>query len=186
LAVNPITTFTRALELAHEDDETYPDLTLIEPTKGTFAGGLDAVQSIETAKGRDMNGRQLVVGTNGQYRPMAELQATEWAQGQGLDMLHPVALGDEPGDEVRFGEQVFTTANRPAILYANELSLFGLAITNYAIRHTTDTQNKPGSVTVEHTNGEVYVHEPTGEVWPRQIGNKQYDGPNDFVGTEME
>lgn len=186
LAVNPITTFTRALELVHEDDETYPDLTLIEPKKGTFAGGLDAVKSIEAAKGHDLEGRQFVIGTNGQYRPMIELQVTEWAEEQGVDMLHPVALGDEPGDEVRFGEQVFTTADRPPVLYANELSLFGRAITNYAIRHTSDTYYKPGSVTIEHSDGEVKVYEPTGEIWPRRIGNKEYESPYDLAGSEIE
>lgn len=185
LAVAPSITFRRAIELTHPDESlrgTLPDVTLIEPANPSFEGGLDAVRAIEAAEGRDLHGKQLVIATNGQYRPMAELQAREWSQGAHIDMQPPVALGDEPGDVVSYGNEQSVTAARGETLYANELALLGRRATAHAVTAAKRNQQHydlPGSVVIAHNDGEEYVHEPDGSVWPRTSGSLVYNSPDD-------
>lgn len=94
-----------------------PNLVLMQPHKEK--GGLeDAFTAM--AKLYDMDDNQFVVFTNGQYRPKDELQATQWARRNGVDMLPPVAIGDEPGYTVEHNGRQITTANRAPTAYLNE------------------------------------------------------------------
>lgn len=74
---------------------------------------------------------QLVVASNGQYRPKDELQATRWGEEAEMDMLPPVAVGDEPGFIVEHNGAVLTTAERVPTVYVNEMVIlartFGIA-----------------------------------------------------------
>lgn len=65
--------------------------------------------------------RQLVIATNGQYRPKDELQARLWAQHNGVDTLPAVVLGDEPGFRVEHGGKTITTGDRGPLVYLNEM-----------------------------------------------------------------
>jgi hypothetical protein len=101
---------------AHKPDA--PALVLVQPKK--VQGGLkDAFHALH-ARGA-LEGKQLVIATNGQYRPKDELQAAQWAQTQEVPMLPPVALGDEPGYAVAWGDSTLTTAQRGAVAYLNEM-----------------------------------------------------------------
>jgi hypothetical protein len=69
-----------------------------------------------------LRGKQFVIATNGQYRPKDEAQASQWADAHSeLQMLAPVAIGDEPGYNVEHDGKTISTANRPATAYANEI-----------------------------------------------------------------
>lgn len=89
-----------------------PFLHLVQPRGPRFD---EALTSLNVA------GRQLVVATNGQYRPKHVLQSALWAQEQGIDNLSVVALGDEPGDVYRYALGNVVTPNRPASAYVNEM-----------------------------------------------------------------
>lgn len=65
--------------------------------------------------------RQLVIATNGQYRPKDELQARVWAQHNGVDTLPAVVLGDEAGFSVEHRGKTITTGDRGPLVYLNEM-----------------------------------------------------------------
>lgn|GEM_PF-1174349 len=165
LAMVPNQHFSQALELAHPDTANYPPITLIRPTVAGLVGGLSAVASLQAAEGTMVQGSQIVVATNGQYRPMKRLQAHIWGQSQEWEMQPPVALGDEPGDRTPFKDQVFETAARSETAYLNELALYGREATAYALAHTDQTYSLPGSVTIQRPDGEQIVYEPNGSSW---------------------
>jgi hypothetical protein len=97
----------------------YPTLKLLEPEKE--ARGLhDGFTSVTHLEG-NLEGRQFVIGTNGQYRPKDELQARQWAANHSVEMLPAVALGDEPGFAVEHNGREITTAERAATAYVNEM-----------------------------------------------------------------
>jgi len=110
----------RALTLTRERDPL-SSFMLVEPRVGSFEGGLDAVNELEGG----VDGRQIVAATNGQYRPLVELQVENWRLKRDIDLQPSVALGDEPGDATPYRFQHIETAARPAILYANELAILG-------------------------------------------------------------
>lgn len=98
--------------------EGAPALILVQPYK--VKGGLeDGLESL--SKMGDVSGKQFVIATNGQYRPKDEVQAEKWAANEGVDMLPPVALGDEPGYTVRHNGRAITTAQRQPMAYLNEM-----------------------------------------------------------------
>lgn len=96
-----------------------PTLKLVQPEKqaGGLTDGFTAVSHLED----DLEGKQFVIGTNGQYRPKDELQARRWAESHGVDMTPAVALGDEPGYEVEHHGQSIRTADRAPTVYVNEM-----------------------------------------------------------------
>lgn len=104
----------RKIELTNTDS-VYPKLVLIQPAgKGGLEAGFDAMRPL-------IEGRQLVITTNGQYRQKDIYQAGLWAEENGIEMLPPVALGDEPGDQFPFRDGEIVVPNRPEAAYINEL-----------------------------------------------------------------
>jgi hypothetical protein len=97
----------------------FPELVLVYPHK-TEKGGLEDGFSAIAGLVGSLEGRQFVIATNGQYRPKDEAQADQWAKAHDLDMLPPVALGDEPGYSVNHKGQEITTAKRGPMVYVNE------------------------------------------------------------------
>jgi hypothetical protein len=96
-----------------------PGLVLIQPHKTT--GGLeDAFNTMADGYKIHLEGVQFVMFTNGQYRAKDEQQATLWAEQRGVDMLPPVAVGDEPGFEVEHNGKTVKTAVRASMAYLNE------------------------------------------------------------------
>lgn len=114
----------RVVTLAHTGSER-PGLVAVKTTGVGLPGGFDAIRAIKAAQGETLEGRQLVVASNGQYRPKSRLQAVRWAQQHGIDMIPAVALGDEPGDIWNFKGEQMATPPRPPAAYVNELALYG-------------------------------------------------------------
>lgn len=108
--------------------EGSPELVLVYPHK-TEKGGLEDGFSAVAALTGSLTGKQLVIATNGQYRPKDETQAEEWAKAHDTDMLPPVAIGDEPGYKVVHAGREITTANRAAIIYVNEFAVLHRLLT---------------------------------------------------------
>lgn len=79
--------------------------------------GFDAVHEMTGG----LADRQLVIVTNGQYRPKDELQARVWAQQNGVDTLPAVVLGDEAGFSVEHRGKTITTGDRDPLVYLNEM-----------------------------------------------------------------
>lgn len=89
-----------------------PTLHLVQPAGPGLEGGLEAL---------DLTDRQLVIATNGQYRPKDRLQSALWAHNRGMEAPSVVALGDEPGDVYSYLPGRIEVPNRPASAYVNEL-----------------------------------------------------------------
>src|SRR6266540_3937453 len=121
----------RVVELAHPDDAKHPPVVQVLPEEAGLTGGLTAIESLEAVQSRSLQGRQLVIAHNGQYVPMAELQAQEWSEANQMNMLPPVAFGDEPGDRTAFGEETITTAQRAPLIYVHEMALLGRRAADY-------------------------------------------------------
>jgi len=138
-ATSPTPIFRRAIILHHPDAEAFPDLSLIEPFEPTFEGGLDAVRSFEEFLDRPLAGRRILVATNGQYRPVAELQALEWADAAGVEMRLPHAFGDEPGDTMPYQGRTFTTAERSPLTYFQEMAALGRRLSSPLIQQLLAT-----------------------------------------------
>jgi hypothetical protein len=101
-----------------------PTLVLLQPVVNTngFKDGITALQAFLADSGDSLNGTQLVVATNGQYRPKDEFQATQWARENGIEWgAAPVLLGDEPGYTVNHNGRDIVTANRQPMAYVNEM-----------------------------------------------------------------
>jgi hypothetical protein len=96
-----------------------PQLILVQPKKekGGLSDGFRAVVELIPDSSHPL---QPVIATNGQYRPKDEMQAIEWAQENGIDILPPVALGDEPGFKVEHNGREIVTAGRGPMVYVNE------------------------------------------------------------------
>ncbi len=123
----------RVVELAHPDDAKHPPVVQVLPEEAGLTGGLTAIESLEAVQSRSLQGRQLVIAHNGQYVPMAELQAQEWSEANQMNMLPPVAFGDEPGDRTAFGEETITTAQRAPLIYVHEMALLGRRAADYLV-----------------------------------------------------
>ena len=103
-----------------------PRLLMIQPKK--VKGGLvDGINAVYEKIMRDTAGTfvaephfQPVIATNGQYRAKDELQADVWAKEKGINILPPVALGDEPGYTVEHSGRQIVTAERAPMAYVNE------------------------------------------------------------------
>jgi hypothetical protein len=93
--------------------EGYPRLRVIQPTGPRFDEALDTLV---------VGDRQLVITTNGQYRPKARLQTGLWAARKGIDDVSVIALGDEGGDVFAYAGPSgdVDVADRPAGTYVNE------------------------------------------------------------------
>ncbi len=122
----------RIIEMAN-NDPTLPKLILIQ-TNGGLGAGLDVVQALIPDPEI-----QLVIATNGQYRPKATQQAIRWAAAKGIDMLPPVAIGDEPGDTFPYRGNEIVVPDRPLAAYVNELVvLYRLALGQLPDRPSDD------------------------------------------------
>lgn len=104
---------SRQLTLEHVDTE-HPRLTLVKPTGPRLEEALDALR-------HSVEGKQLVIATNGQYRPKDVYQAELWARDRGVDMMSVVTLGDEPGDAFAFKDGEIVVPNRPEAAYINDM-----------------------------------------------------------------
>lgn len=105
-----------------------PDLVLIKPKQieGGLVDGVNAVLELlydYEPKYFEEGDRlvQHVIVTNGQYRAKDELQASRCADNFEVDTLPPVALGDEPGFTVEHHGKEIKTAERPPMVYVNEM-----------------------------------------------------------------
>jgi hypothetical protein len=95
--------------------EGAPTLVMIPAAKLIYA--FDALQQ----EVGDLTNRQLVVNTTGQYRPLKELLAQQWAEDNDVDMLPSVALGDEAGFTVEHAGKELVTKERDALVYLKEV-----------------------------------------------------------------
>jgi hypothetical protein len=100
--------------LSHSSDKYAPRLVLIQPSGVELMDGFTALKPI-------INGNQLVMATNGQYREKDKYQAEIWALENKIDMLPTVALGDEPGDMFPYLDGQIEVPNRPETAYINDL-----------------------------------------------------------------
>lgn len=107
-----------ARTVVYMQKDGYPNLLQFQPYADK--GGMDDIMT-SLAHLNDLDGKQIVVGTNGQYRPYAEQQIAKWASQNGIDMEPPVAVGDEAGYTVEHDGKVLETAKRPALTYLNEM-----------------------------------------------------------------
>jgi hypothetical protein len=104
-----------------------PRLVMVQPKKdkGGLVDGIHAAHELVSAEQAGMFLAepyfQPVIATNGQYRAKDEHQAVEWSHSQGIAILPPVALGDEPGFSVRHNGKEIVTAERPPMVYVNEM-----------------------------------------------------------------
>lgn len=117
-AKSPNASAQRVIHLSHRG---MPELILVQPGKtggSGFAAGISAVQSLVGS----LDQRQLVVATNGQYRPKDAILANRWADTHKVNMLPPVIIGDEPGYQVRHVERDIITAERGPMVYVNEMA----------------------------------------------------------------
>lgn len=90
-----------------------PWLHMVQPKGKGLEGALDTLPI--TSHG------QIVVATNGQYRPKARLQTALWAKRRKLDNVSILAAGDEPGDVFPYSRGDVTVPDRPASAYVNEM-----------------------------------------------------------------
>lgn len=95
-----------------------PKIELIQPTN-TGKGLKDGFAAAHNL-GILAEGSQPVVFTNGQYRAKDELQAQQWAEQKGINIVAPVAFGDEAGFTVEHNGKELVTANRGPMVYVNE------------------------------------------------------------------
>ena len=95
-----------------------PSLMLVQPERvdGTLKDGFRALHRLI-----NLEDKQLLVGTNGQYRAKDMLQASQWAGEAGVDLFPTVAIGDEAGFTVQHAGRTLVTAERSPAVYANEL-----------------------------------------------------------------
>lgn len=90
-----------------------PWLHLVQPKGKGLEGALDTLPITSH--------EQIVVATNGQYRPKARLQTALWAKRRKLDNMSILAIGDEPGDVFPYSRGDVTVPDRPASAYVNEM-----------------------------------------------------------------
>ncbi len=111
-------------DLVYMTRNNSPTLGLIQPNDHNHGllDGLSALANLVHAN--QLDGAQLVVATNGQYRPKDELQVMQWARQKAIRMSAPtVVLGDEPGDSFYHAGQEITSDVRPPLVYVNEMVL---------------------------------------------------------------
>jgi hypothetical protein len=103
----------RKVELVHADRKR-PKLVLIQPTgKGNLSAGYKALAP-------KLPGKKLFIASNGQYRIKNKERATMHIRDNDIDMLPPVAIGDEPGDEYFYRGEKEVVPERNANVYVNE------------------------------------------------------------------
>ena len=109
--------------------EGLSELVLLQPYRTEKDGVQDGFSAVAALTG-SLEGKQLVIATNGPYRPKDEAQAIQWAVTHGFDMLPPIALGDEPGYSVEHDGRTITTANRTPLVYVNEAVVLHRLLSN--------------------------------------------------------
>jgi hypothetical protein len=93
-----------------------------------FKAGLTVVH--ETLE--ELEGRQLVGITNGQYTLKDEIMAGQWADAHGVEYSsEPVFIGDQAGFNVPFGDHNLTTADRAPAIQATEAAVAYRVLENY-------------------------------------------------------
>ena len=167
----------RVVALTHKDGSR-PSLVQVQPSGKGLEGGFDAINAIAP-----LEDKQLVIATNGQYRPKDTLQAHAWGRTRNVQMTTAVTLGDEPGDEYFYQGAPIATAARPAAAYVNEIALYGRQTAeNVVAEMPAFVPRKPGFVERTDPDG-AYVIEPDGSEWAFWANGKTYSGPNDAEGV---
>lgn len=113
------------VELRHASDPTRPTILAVCPTGRRLVDGLSGL-----AKMIDLNGKQLVIATNGQYRPKDEHIVDMWirdeVESDSNSQMHPtVAIGDEPGDIFNHNGTEIVVPNRSTAVYVAEIAVLG-------------------------------------------------------------
>jgi hypothetical protein len=103
----------KELIMRHGTDPTLPLLILVQPSGPRLEEALDTF-------GKELEGRQVVLATNGQYRAKGQSQVDLWAADRGVSTLPTVTLGDEPGDSFDFKDGQIVVPNRPESAYVND------------------------------------------------------------------
>ncbi len=103
----------KQLVMKHATDPTLPRLVLVQPSGPRLEEALNIF-------GKELEGRQIVLATNGQYRAKGQSQVDLWAADRGVKMMPTVTLGDEPGDSFDFKDGQIVVPNRPESAYVND------------------------------------------------------------------
>ena len=121
--------------ITYADKSYYPFLMMVQPnitTEGALQSGLTALHEQFFKKSGGLAARQLVIVSNGQYRPKDEAQAAEWADDHDVELDSVVALGDEPGFAVDHANDTLVTLERSALAYAQEMAILYRLLTRAA------------------------------------------------------
>lgn len=119
---NISTTFLR------HNNPTRPTLCLVQPEERGLAGGLEALAQLT-----NLAFRQIVVSSNGQYRPKNKVLLEQFSdKHKNLHLMPGVALGDEQGDSAPYLPLgALVTPERPLSAYVNEFPIYYRAATKW-------------------------------------------------------
>lgn len=97
-----------------------PSLCLVQLEGGGLGRALDALTKVT-----NITSRQIVVASNGQYRPKNKVVLRQFADRHPkLELLEGVAIGDEPGDVAPYAQTAIETPARPLSAYVNEIPIY--------------------------------------------------------------